>query len=226
MLSDVVQGRLDRTIQEQETLRNAVFCRLAEREEALKKFALGKGQPTVPNFPLSTSIGTNDLVAMVDATIDHTQSKAMSSSASITTITPTPVAGEESIHAPSSLMDNSQLSFEEQSKSTRIPGPWQASMRPNVQLQRVQKIRRAEEETQRLQHPIQMKERLEQKRQKERQEMMQLAKRSQFLRETIINREKEKKRREEDKRKEKLRAEQKLLSKSDTTRKKMKYKTR
>ena len=222
-LSEVVQGRLDRTIQEQETLRNAVFRRLADREEALKKFALSKGQP-VPNCPLSTSIGTNDLVAMVDATIDNTQPKTMPSSVSTTTITPlTPVAGEESIHAPSSLMENSQLSFEEQSKCTRIPGPWQASMRPNVQLQRVQKIRQAEEETQRVQHPIQMKERLEQKRQKERQEMMQLTKRSHFLRETIINREKEKKRREEDKRKENMRAEQRLMSKSDTTKKKIKY---
>ena len=102
------------------------------------------------------------------------------------------------------------------------PGPWQASVRPNVQLQRLQEIRKAEEKESRLQHPKRMKERLAEKQRKEMNQACQQQKRSQYVRETILQGEKEKARRTEEKQQEAYRAEQKLLLQSKSTAKKFK----
>jgi hypothetical protein len=217
-LSNVVQTRLGKIFQEQEALRNAVYRRLAEREVALKK--LKKFSKIDKKLKNSQETSTNiDSESIARSEVSLTLEKKHENAEGNNTNDITVFSEESRKH----LIEHSGSTAKnvDNNMSDRQPGPWLASIRPNLQLQRLLTIRKQEEEERRLQHPILMKRELEEKQQKERERTLQLSKRSNFLRETRLSREKENARREEDKLKETKRAEQKLFSKLKTIEKKI-----
>jgi hypothetical protein len=201
VLTTVVETRLGRISQEQEALRNAVFHRLAEREAALRKFTAAQ-------------------------TTSSSSSSSSSSPSGLET-----VESKSSFKSENQEEDASDIDFNEERSISQLgndshvvslaapaspPGPWKASMRPNVQLERVKSIRSAKEEKQRRLHPKRLQHQKMEARRRDATATALMQQRSEHLRAAILKGKEDKVKREEEKRQEIFRAQEKvaLLTKS------------